>query len=55
MISNEEKSCLVCGSLSKYIEVCSEAHFCSDECVEEFYKQVAEFESTGNNSFIGKN
>lgn len=45
MIGTKEKRCMVCGSPTKYIEVCSEAHFCSDECVDEFYKQVSEFES----------
>lgn len=44
MIGTEEKGCLVCGSPTKYIEVCSEAHFCSDECVKKFNKQVSAFE-----------
>lgn len=47
MIGTEEKGCLVCGTSTKYIEVCSEAHFCSDECVNKFYKQVDNFESIG--------
>lgn len=47
MIGTEEKACLTCGTPTRYIEVCSEAHFCSDECVDKFYKQVSEFESIG--------
>lgn len=47
MIGTEECRCLTCGTPTKYIEVCSEAHFCSDECVAKFYKQVSEFESVG--------
>lgn len=49
MIGNEKCGCFVCGTPTKYIEVCSEAHFCSDECVDKFYKQVSEFESFGTN------
>lgn len=44
MVGTEEKGCLVCGTPTKYIEVCSESHFCSDECVNKFYEQVAEHE-----------
>lgn len=29
--------CCVCGETTEYIEICSEAHFCSEECVDEFY------------------
>lgn len=47
MIGTEGKDCLICGTPAKYIEVCSEAHFCSDECVDKFYKQVSKFESIG--------
>lgn len=47
MIGTEECGCLTCGIPTKYIEVCSESHFCSDECVNKFYKQVDEFESIG--------
>ncbi|MFG6378350.1 MAG: hypothetical protein K1W19_08565 [Lachnospiraceae bacterium] len=47
MISAEECGCMVCGTPTKYIEVCSEAHFCSDECVDKFYGQVSEFERIG--------
>lgn len=47
MITSEEKPCLICKRLSKYIEVCSEAYFCSDECIKAFYKQVSKFEKLG--------
>ena len=40
MVGTEEKPCLTCGCPSKYIEVFTKAHFCSDECVDEFYKQA---------------
>ena len=29
--------CCVCGHPTEYIEICSEAHFCSEECLNEFY------------------
>lgn len=41
MIGTEEKPCLTCGCPTKYIDLCSESHFCSDECVKEFDKYVA--------------
>ncbi len=47
MVGTEECGCLTCGTPTKYVEVCSEAHFCSDECVDKFYKQVSEFENIG--------
>lgn len=44
MVGKTEEPCLNCGCPSKYIEVFSEAHFCSDECIDSFYKQVAKME-----------
>lgn len=44
MVGTEEVGCLVCGCLTKYIEVCSEAHFCSDEYVDKFYNQISEYD-----------
>ena len=29
--------CRICGELTTYIDVCAEAHFCSEECLEQFY------------------
>lgn len=40
MVGDTEVSCLICGAPTKYIEVFSEAHFCSDECVDKFYEQL---------------
>lgn len=42
MMGSEEKHCLICGRPTRFIEVCSEAYFCSDECVREFDKQVSD-------------
>ena len=36
--------CSICGELTYYIELCSEAPFCSDECLAEFYRQYWEVE-----------
>lgn len=36
---SKKVGCLVCGYPTEYIEVCSEAHMCSTECVDEFYKE----------------
>lgn len=29
--------CCVCGQPTEYVEICSEAHFCSEECLNKFY------------------
>ena len=40
MIGRTEQPCLNCGKPTKYIELTSEGHFCSDECVDEFYRNL---------------
>lgn len=39
MLTVTEKPCLQCGTITPFVEVFSESHFCSDECVDEFYKE----------------
>ena len=41
MIGSNERGCLMCGTPTKYIEVVSEGHFCSDECVDRFYEELS--------------
>lgn len=36
---SKKAGCLICGEPTEYIEVCSESHFCSTECVDRFYKE----------------
>lgn len=36
---NKKVCCLTCGEHTEFIEVCSEAHFCSSECVDKFYEE----------------
>lgn len=31
--------CCVCGQPTEYVEICAEAHFCSEECLDEFYTE----------------
>lgn len=47
MVGDTEKGCLMCGAPTKYIEIVSEGCFCSDECVDKFYKELSA--STGMN------
>lgn len=47
MVGNAEKICLMCGTPTKYIEVISEAHFCSDECVSKFYEVLSSVAGDG--------
>ncbi|MBS4893778.1 MAG: hypothetical protein KHZ90_08385 [Veillonella parvula] len=38
---SEKVGCLTCGEPTEYIEVCSESHFCSTECVDKFYEEYS--------------
>lgn len=40
MVTDQEVGCLMCGRPTRYVEVISEAYFCSDECVKAFYRQM---------------
>lgn len=44
MVGDNKCGCLICGTPTEYIEVCSEAHFCSEECVNQFYNQLNELD-----------
>jgi len=48
MLGSEESICFMCNRPTKFIEVYSEAHFCSDECVEAFYKIYTKYVSKMN-------
>lgn len=45
-IEGKEQGCIVCGSLTPYIEICSEAHICSTECADTFYEEMFRAYST---------
>lgn len=47
IIEGDEKRCFICGKLTRYIEVFSERHFCSNECIEKFYTIVNQKECDG--------
>lgn len=40
MVGDTEKKCFMCGTPTRYIEILSEGHFCSDECVNKFYEEL---------------
>lgn len=40
IVSKEKKTCLICGNPTRFIETLSESYFCSDECVNAFYKYM---------------
>lgn len=42
LVGDMESPCIMCGLLTRYVEICSEAHFCSDECVKEWYRKFQE-------------
>lgn len=35
----QAEPCCVCGQPTEYVEICSEAHFCSEECLDGFYTE----------------
>lgn len=40
--SYRAEPCCICGEKTVYIEICSEAYFCSEECVDRFYEVFAD-------------
>lgn len=38
--SKENKPCAVCGKLTPFVEICTEARMCSDECMATFYDDL---------------
>lgn len=47
MLCEKECGCLMYHTPTKFIEVCSNAHFCSDECVQAFNLMYIEAEKKG--------
>lgn len=41
--STKERHCFICGAETKYIDYCSEAGICSEECMDEQNKMLAKF------------
>ena len=41
--------CAICGEPTIFIDLCAEAPFCSEECLEEFYRQYWEAELQNDN------
>lgn len=37
------KPCMICGKTSHYIEIFSEAHFCSQECLNKWDDKMTEY------------
>lgn len=40
MVGSTEHPCAMCGKPTKYIDICYEDAFCSDECLESFTEQL---------------
>lgn len=36
--SSESKSCMSCGNQTQYVDIFSEGHICSTECMDAWYK-----------------
>ena len=53
LVGKELKPCSFCGELTNFIEINSEAHFCSEECVNAWYKDFWEHnQPTSANDFF---
>lgn len=39
-IEGSIRRCIICGTPTPFIEICSESHFCSTECVDAFYQMM---------------
>ena len=37
IVGISDEKCLICGKPTPYVEICSEAHFCCQECMDKFY------------------
>lgn len=44
LVCEQTRPCIMCGEPTEFVEICSEGHFCSDECMDEFYERMAENE-----------
>lgn len=43
MVGKNLKPCIYCGEPTEYIDVYSEGHVCSEECVDEWYERFMKF------------
>jgi hypothetical protein len=42
-VGNNPEKCRMCSESTEFIDICSEAHMCSTECQEKFYKEMEEY------------
>lgn len=40
IVSKHRDNCYICGSLTRFVDINSEAHICSEECDEIFYNEM---------------
>ena len=40
IVSKHRDNCYICGSLTRFVDMNSEAHICSEECDETFYNEM---------------
>lgn len=43
MVGSDPEKCRMCSESTEFIDICSEAHICSTECQEKFYKEYEEY------------
>lgn len=44
LVGTVDAPCLVCGEPTRFVDISSEARFCSDECMNKFYERLYENE-----------
>ena len=40
IVSQKRDNCYICGELTKFVDINSEAYICSEECDETFYNEM---------------
>lgn len=41
LLCGNVRPCLICKRQTRFVEIFSEAHFCSEECLNEFYNELS--------------
>lgn len=44
LVCDDARPCIMCGEPTEFVDVFSEGRFCSDECMDEFYRRLVENE-----------
>ena len=43
LFSDTSDNCAHCGQMTNFVDLCYEAHFCSEECIDAFDKEIFKY------------